>query len=76
MDAARTLTLRALVGCTTGDELRYLLAAVAAFRGRTDLASALQNLDVIQEPCPACGALVFPSELQRIVDPGRALGHD
>ena len=44
----------------------YLLAAVAAFRGRSDLASALQNLDAIQEACPECGTVVFPDELQQI----------
>jgi len=68
IDAALTLTLHALIDCPSGHELRYLLSAAAAFRNRTDLASALQNLDAIQEPCPACGHVVFPSELQRIVD--------
>jgi hypothetical protein len=67
IDAALTFTLQALIDCHSGHELRYLLSAVAAYRERTDLASALQNVDAIQEPCPACGHVVFPSELQRIV---------
>lgn len=75
IDAALTLTLQGLVGCAPGHELRYLLSAVAAFRGRTDLASALQNLDAIQEPCLACGQVVFPSELQRIVHADQAIGN-
>jgi hypothetical protein len=73
IDAALTLTLQALADCPSGHELRYLLSAVAAFRDRTDLASALQNVDAIQEPCPACGHVVFPSELQRIVQSEQAV---
>ena len=58
--------LERLADCPAGHELRYLLAAAAAFRGRSDLASALQNLDAIQEECPECGTVVFPAELQQI----------
>jgi hypothetical protein len=58
--------LERMADCPVGHELRYLLAAVAAFRGRSDLASALQNLDAIQEACPECGTVVFPAELQQI----------
>ena len=60
--------LERMADCPAGHELRYLLAAVAAFRGRSDLASAMQNLDAIQEECPECGTVVFPSELQQIVE--------
>lgn len=65
---ALTLTLRALASVPTGYELRYLLATVAALRGRRDLADALQNLDTIEEPCPNCGSMVFSTELQKIIE--------
>ena len=64
---ALAVALDRLTDGPTDHHLRYLLAAVAAFRGRTDLAGALANLDAIQEPCPSCGTVVFPSELQQIV---------
>ncbi len=65
---ALTLALDRLTDGPIDHHLRYLLAAVTAFRGRTDLAGALGNLDAIQEPCPSCGTVVYPSELQRIVE--------
>lgn len=76
VDTGLALSLQALVDCSPGHDLRYLLSAVAAFRGRVDLASALQYLDAIQEPCPACGEVTFPSELQRIIEADRALSRD
>jgi hypothetical protein len=45
---ALSVALRRLVDCPIDVTLRYLLAAVAAFRGRTDLASVLQDLDAIE----------------------------
>jgi hypothetical protein len=66
------VTLRRLVDCPIDVTLRYLLAAVAAFRGRTDLASLLQDLDAIQDDCPACGAVVFPQELQHVIERDQA----
>lgn len=65
---ALALALDRLTDSPIDHNLRYLLAAVAAFRGRTDLAGALGNLDAIQEPCPSCGTVVFPSELQHIIE--------
>jgi hypothetical protein len=66
------VALRRLVDCPLDVTLRYLLAAVAAFRGRTDLASLLQDLDAIQDDCPACGAVVFPQELQQVIERDQA----
>jgi hypothetical protein len=66
-----TLALERLESCGTGADLRYLLAMVAAMRGRTDLAAVLQDLDAIQEPCPTCGTVVQSSELQAAVDRDR-----
>lgn len=63
-----TLTLERLESCTTKANLRYLLASVAAMRGRTDLAQVLQDLDAIQEPCPTCETVVHPSALEAVVD--------
>lgn len=63
---ARELALQQLPDCPTDHNLRYLLAALAAFQGRADLASILVDLDVIQEPCPSCGTVVFPEDLQRV----------
>ena len=62
------MALDRLTDAPIDHNLRYLLAAVAAFRGRTDLAGALGNLDAIQEPCPSCRTVVFPSELQHIIE--------
>ena len=45
---ALTLTLGALVECSPDHDLRYLLSAVAAFRGRADLASA--NAEYRRDP--------------------------
>lgn len=72
---AQTLVLERLSDCPVDHNLRYLLGAVAAFRGRTDLAGALGNPDAIQEPCPSCGTVVFPTELQQVIerDQGEAL---
>jgi hypothetical protein len=53
---AQDLALSRLADCPIDHNLRYLLAAVAAFRGRPDLASVLQNLDA-----------AFPDELQQVV---------
>lgn len=69
---AQALALARLADCPVGPYLRYLLAAVAAFRGRADLATALQDLDAIQDDCPTCGTVVFPAELQRIIARERA----
>ncbi|MCK9824793.1 hypothetical protein NOCD_15005 [Nocardioides cavernae] len=66
-----TLTLERLENCTTDADLRYLLASVAAMRGRTDLAEVLQDLDAIQETCPTCGTVVHPSALEAAVDRDR-----
>lgn len=76
VETALKLSLRALEHCSPGPELRYLLSAVAAFRSRTDLASALQNFDAIQEPCPACGEVVFPTDLRRIVETDQAISRN
>jgi hypothetical protein len=65
---AQALALSRLADCPVDHSLRYLLAAVSAFRGRRDLASVLQDLDTIQETCPSCGSAVFPAELQRVVE--------
>jgi hypothetical protein len=65
---AQVLALTRLADCPVDHSLRYLLAAVAAFRGRADLASVLQDLDTIQETCPSCGSAVFPAELRRVVE--------
>jgi hypothetical protein len=65
---AQTLVLERLSECPVDHNLRYLLAAVAAFRGRTDLADVLGNLDAIQEPCPSCATVVFPTELQQVIE--------
>jgi hypothetical protein len=69
---ALSVALRRLADCPIDNTLRYLLAAVAAFRGRTDLASVLQDLDAIQDDCPACGAVVFPQELQNVIERDQA----
>ncbi|SDL65019.1 hypothetical protein [Tessaracoccus oleiagri] len=63
---ATELALRRLDECSIDHTLRYLLGAVAAFRGRRDLAGALVDIDLVQETCPSCGTLIFPSELQQI----------
>lgn len=64
MQRGLELTLQRLQKCKTNEDLRYLLASVAAMRGRTDLASVLQDLGAIQEPArraelaclpPICG---------------------
>ena len=72
LSRALELALDRLTDAPIDHSLRYLLAAVAAFRGRTDLAGALGNLDAIQEPCPSCGTVVFPSELQHIIERDQA----
>jgi hypothetical protein len=66
------LALERLKNCKTNADLRYLLASVAAMRGRTDLASVLQNLDAIQESCGTCGTVVYPSELQAAIERDRS----
>jgi len=71
MHRGLTLALERLESCGTGAELRYLLATVAAMRGRTDLAEVLQDLDAIQEPCPTCGTVVHPSELRAAIERDR-----
>ena len=68
MHRGLTLALDRLENCTTDADLRYLLASVAAMRGRTDLAAVLQDLDAIQDPCPTCGTVVRPSALQAAVE--------
>ena len=68
MHRGLSLALERLEVCKTNAELRYLLASVAAMRGRTDLAAVLQDLDAIQEPCETCGTVVHPSELQAVID--------
>lgn len=65
---AQGLALTRLADCQVDHSLRYLLAAVAAFRGRRDLASVLQDLDAIEESCASCGSAVYPAELQRVVE--------
>ena len=72
MQRGLELTLQRLQKCKTNEDLRYLLASVAAMRGRTDLASVLQDLGAIQEPCSTCGTVVFPSELQAAMDRDRS----
>ena len=72
MQRGLTLALERLKNCKTNADLRYLLASVAAMRGRTDLAEALQNLDAIQEPCTTCGTVVYPSELQAVIEQDRS----
>lgn len=68
------LALERLSDCPIDHTLRYLLAAVAALRGRADLASALQNLDAVSGECHVCGADVFPHELQEVIWRDRAEG--
>lgn len=65
---AQVLALTRLADCPLDHSLRYLLAAVAAFRGRDDLALVLQDLDTIQETCPSCRSDVFPAELQKVIE--------
>lgn len=72
MHRGLTLALERLKTCKINADLRYLLASVAAMRGRTDLAEVLQNLDAIQEPCPTCGTVVYPSELQAVTEQDRS----
>src|SRR6476620_3027303 len=72
MQRGLELTLQRLQKCKTNEDLRYLLASVAAMRGRTDLASVLQDLGAIQESCSTCGTVVFPSELQAAMDRDRS----
>lgn len=67
-----TLALERLASCGTGADLRYLLASVAALRGRTDLAEVLQDLDAIQDSCPSCGTVVHPSMLEAVVERDRS----
>ena len=67
-----TLALARLENCATDADLRYLLASVAAMRGRTDLAEVLQDLDAIQEPCTTCGTVVHPSLLQAVIERDRS----
>lgn len=67
-----TLVLERLETCKTNADLRYLLASVAAMRGRTDLAEVLQDLDAIQETCESCGTVVHPSQLQAAVERDRS----
>jgi hypothetical protein len=67
-----TLALERLETCRTDADLRYLLASVAAMRGRPDLAEVLQDLDAIQEPCPTCGPVVHPSLLQAAIERDRS----
>jgi hypothetical protein len=71
---AQALAFARLPDCPVDHSLRYLLAAVAAFRGRADLASVLQDMDAVQEACPSCGTSVFPVELQRVVERDQNLG--
>ena len=68
LERALSLALDRLQACRTNADLRYLLATVAALRGRPDLACVLQDLDAIQEPCPTCGTVVHPSELEAVID--------
>lgn len=68
MHRGLTLALARLESCRTNADLRYLLASVAALRGRTDLAEVLQDLDAIQEPCTTCGTVVHPSLLRAAVE--------
>jgi hypothetical protein len=68
------LSLERLSDCPIDHTLRYLLAAVAALRGRADLASALQNLDAVSGECHVCGSDVFPDELQEVIRRDRADG--
>ena len=72
MQRGLTLALERLESCKTDAHLRYLLASVAAMRGRTDLAEVLQDLDAIQEPCPTCGTVVHPSHLQAAIERDRS----
>ena len=66
-DVALDLALKALTDCPLDYEFRYLLAAVAAFRGATRLADVLQNLDTIEQPCPRCDEAVYADELQQVI---------
>jgi hypothetical protein len=68
MHRALNLALERLKTCKTNADLRYLLASVAAMRGRTDLAEVLQDLDAIQEPCTTCGTVVHPSALEAVIE--------
>lgn len=68
MQRGLTLALERLQHCETNADLRYLLASVAAMKGRTDLAAVLQDLDAIQEPCTTCGTVVHPSALEAVID--------
>lgn len=72
MHRGLTLVLERLETCKTNADLRYLLASVAAMRGRTDLAEVLQDLDAIQEPCETCGTVVHPSQLRAAVERDRS----
>ena len=72
MHRGLALALGRLENCTTDADLRYLLASVAAMRGRTDLAEVLQDLDAIQEPCTTCGTVVYPSLLQAVIERDRS----
>jgi hypothetical protein len=50
-----------------GNDLRYVLAAIAALRGQVPLAEVLANIDTVSGTCPECGEEVWPEELQELV---------
>ncbi len=74
LEESLALALMRLAECPLDHTLRYLLAAVAAFRGRADLASVLQDLDAVSGDCDACGSDVFPDELQAVIRRDQAEG--
>jgi hypothetical protein len=64
LSVAMTLVAETLVARHDVSQTRYLLATVAALKGHRKLAEVLQDLDCICAECPACGADVYPEELQ------------
>ncbi len=64
------LALERLSDCPIDHTLRYLLAAVAALRGRADLASALQNLDAVS--ASATSVAPTSSHMSAGSDPARS----
>ena len=48
-------------------QTRYLLSAVAALKGHSQLAGVLEHLDCVCGQCPKCGEYVYPEELQQAV---------
>jgi hypothetical protein len=64
--AALPLATARLADCPDDETLRYLLATVAALRGRDDLAEVLQNIETVSAECPECGGETWPDDLQAV----------